>query len=62
MFSCRVFGMGIEQFVYSYFNYPNNDVKGNVSVRLVKNMGVPWVNFDSQTLSSNDYTKKSVLD
>ncbi len=46
VFSCRVLGMGIEQFVYSYLEYPNVPVKGNVSAQLLMNVTVPWINID----------------
>ena len=46
VFSCRVLGMGIEQFVYSYLNFPDVPVIDDVSSQLIKDVYVPWVNCD----------------
>lgn len=43
VFSCRVLGMGIEQYVYSYLDFPTIPINGEVSVQLVKNKYVPWI-------------------
>ena len=58
VFSCRVLGMGIEQFVYSYLKYPNVTVKGNVSTQLEMNVSVPWVNVD-KIATQGDNAKKN---
>ena len=46
LFSCRILGMGIEQFIYSFLNYPKVLVKGTVSTPLDKDTKVPWINID----------------
>ena len=38
VFSCRVLGMGIEQFVYSYLNFPDVPVIDDVSSQLIKDV------------------------
>nr|WP_297767126.1 DUF6492 family protein [uncultured Butyrivibrio sp.] len=42
-FSCRVMGMGIEQYVYNKLGCPDIEVKGPVSVELKKDMAVDWI-------------------
>ena len=44
LFSCRILGMGIEQYVYSFLNYPKIEICGEVASNLKKNYIPPWVN------------------
>ena len=41
VFSCRTMGMGIEQYIYAYLNYPHLDIVGPVSGSVSKELGKP---------------------
>lgn len=41
VFSCRTMGMGIEQYIYAYLNYPHLDIVGPVSGNVSKTSGKP---------------------
>ena len=43
LFSCRVLGMGIEQFVYAKLNFPTLNVNGVVVNPVEKNVSVSWI-------------------
>ncbi len=43
LFSCRVLGMGIEQYVFEKLGYPDFDIKQPVAVTLKKGEVVPWI-------------------
>ena len=43
LFSCRILGMGIEQFVYSRLNYPKIKINGETAVLLQKNFYPDWI-------------------
>ncbi|MCR5421881.1 MAG: glycosyltransferase [Lachnospiraceae bacterium] len=43
LFSCRVLGMGIEQYVYNLLGCPEFEVKSPVAGRLSDNAPVPWI-------------------
>lgn len=46
VYSCRVMGMGIEQYVYNKLGCPDFEVKEPVSVKLEKNKTVDWITED----------------
>ena len=46
LFSCRVIGMGIEQYVYNHLGCPEFEIKGKVSVGLESGKEVPWIKED----------------
>ncbi len=48
LFSCRVLGMGIEQFVYNKLGCPEFEVKGDVAVELRRDMQVDWITEDKE--------------
>ncbi len=54
LFSCRVLGMGIEQFVYNKLGCPEFEVKEPVSVRLEKDRVVDWITEDCETEIDHD--------
>lgn len=63
LFSCRTMGMGIEQYVYSYFNFPNIQIVEPVSGSLEKGITPKYINQikkDHQIEVSNNL-EKSVL-
>ncbi len=43
LFSCRVLGMGIEQYIYNKLGCPDIEVKPNVSIELSKNKDINWI-------------------
>ena len=43
LFSCRVLGMGIEQYIYNKLGCPDFEVEEPVSVKLQKNQKVDWI-------------------
>ena len=43
LFSCRVMGMGLEQYVYAYLGWPSFKVKEPVASKLISNENVPWI-------------------
>ena len=54
LFSCRVLGMGIEQFVYNKLGCPSFDVKEPVSVKLSTEKAVDWISEADGTAISED--------
>ncbi|SES00671.1 FkbH-like domain-containing protein [Butyrivibrio fibrisolvens] len=48
LFSCRVLGMGIEQFIYNKLGCPEFEVKGDVAVELQKDASVDWITEDKE--------------
>lgn len=49
LFSCRVLGMGIEQYVYNKLGCPDFEVKTPVSVELKKDSDISWITEDEDT-------------
>ena len=43
LFSCRILGMGVEQYVYSLLNEPSIDIKGEVSVELKSGAEINYI-------------------
>lgn len=58
LFSCRVLGMGIEQYVYNKLGCPDFEVKEPVSVRLLKEDNVTWITEDIEHEVEEDTGKK----
>ncbi len=61
-FSCRIMGMGIEQYVYSKLSYPKLTIQGPVSGTLDKDVCPLWINISSSqeetsSLESASHTK-----
>ncbi|WP_024866241.1 DUF6492 family protein [Butyrivibrio sp. FCS014] len=54
LFSCRVLGMGIEQFVYNRLGCPEFEVKGDVAVELKKDVSVDWITEDKELEQSDE--------
>ena len=57
VFSCRILGMGVEQFVYSFLGYPKIEIKEPVAVKLKKDFSPKWINQKCLD-SSNENGKK----
>ena len=47
LFSCRILGMGIEQYVYSYLNFPKIKVQGEVAAHLEEGNSPDWIEIDN---------------
>nr|WP_297705541.1 DUF6492 family protein [uncultured Butyrivibrio sp.] len=58
LFSCRVIGMGIEQYIYNLLGCPDFEIKGKISVPLEKNKEVTWIKEDSDNEISSDFEKE----
>ncbi|MCM1160230.1 MAG: glycosyltransferase [Roseburia sp.] len=43
LFSCRIMGMGVEQYVYGKIGYPNIDILAPVASTLEKGQKIPWI-------------------
>ena len=57
LFSCRILGMGVEQFLYKYLNNPKIEIVGNVASDL-KSMDPDWIEIVDY-IDINPVTKKS---
>ncbi len=60
LFSCRVLGMGIEQYVYGKLGYPAFEVKQPVAARLVPNGETPWIceDYDREIRTDQEVKKR----
>ncbi|MCR4656507.1 MAG: HAD-IIIC family phosphatase, partial [Lachnospiraceae bacterium] len=54
LFSCRVLGMGIEQYAYNLLGCPDFTVKGKIAIELSKDKEVPWIKEDHGAEVSDD--------
>ncbi len=54
LFSCRVLGMGIEQYAYNLLGCPDFSVKGKVASELSKGKETPWIKEDQGAEISED--------
>lgn len=52
LFSCRILGMRVEQYVYGKINYPDIDILGPVASTLEKGQEVPWISEGTEVESS----------
>lgn len=59
-FSCRILGLGIEQWVYAQLNFPEIKAIGNVVVALTKDYIPQWINLkqDNKKTSMETTSKK----
>lgn len=61
LFSCRVLGMGIEQYVYNKLGCPDFEIKEPVSVRLEKEKPVDWITEEEELEIREDSAKKGMV-
>ena len=64
LFSCRTIGMGVEQFVYAFLEFPDLEIVGEVVTRLDEENKPDWIRLseDAQALfPEQSEQKKSVL-
>lgn len=54
LFSCRVLGMGIEQYIYNKLGSPDFEVKEPVSAKLTKGNAVDWISEAVEQEITND--------
>ncbi|MBO6241715.1 MAG: HAD-IIIC family phosphatase [Butyrivibrio sp.] len=55
LFSCRILGMGVEQYVYNKLGCPKFEINGDVSIALLNDKSVPWIKEDISSEIENDY-------
>ncbi len=53
LFSCRTIGQGVEQYVYSYLNYPYLNIIGEVVNQVTKTPAPAWINNKIYTTKSH---------
>ena len=66
LFSCSIMSMGIEQYIYSYLEFPNIKIEGEVSVQLEKDKYCKWINqvkkeINNHGLTSNGNNRYKIL-
>ncbi len=65
VFSCRILGMGVEQWVYAELGYPDIEVVGEVAAELNKTDKPEWINntasVQKETVASSDKTPKLIV-
>lgn len=54
LFSCRVLGMGIEQYIYNKLGNPAFEVKEKVSIKLESSKEVPWIKESDEEVIHKD--------
>ena len=59
LFSCRVLGMGVEQYVYNMLGCPDFKVSGSVSVTLEKEKDIPWIREDTGSEVTKDTIREN---
>ena len=52
LFSCRILGMGVEQYIYEKLGFPHIDVKEPVTTKLIKDKRTTWISekYDEEIL------------
>lgn len=58
LFSCRVLGMGIEQYIYNLLGCPEFEIKAPVSVALEKNKVIDYITEEENKKITEDSSKK----
>lgn len=60
LFSCRVLGMGVEQYVYNMLGCPDFNIEKPVAVQLEKDKEVPWIteSFDEEISEDKQINKR----
>ncbi len=56
LFSCRVLGMGLEQYIYNMLGCPDFDVAEPVASKLEKDKDIPWITEDTGSEIKQDKT------
>lgn len=57
LFSCRILGFGIENYVYNKLNCPDIDITGEVATELVKNVNIDWISEKEMSLTGKNQHK-----
>lgn len=52
-FSCRILGLGVEQWIYAKLNFPQIDVLENVATKLTKNICPEWIKSKTSEVQSS---------
>jgi FkbH-like protein len=53
LFSCRILGMGVEQYIYSRMGYPDFEIAEPVASKLSKEGSSPWISEDTGKTASS---------
>ena len=61
LFSCRVLGMGIEQYIYNSLGCPDFEIKGPVSSELKKNCEIDWIREEKELEITEDTSMKNKI-
>ena len=63
LFSCRILGLGVEQYVYQYLGYPTLIVNGDVSSQVNDGPAPKWINstYDAKTQKKEASSKKVIF-
>ncbi len=62
VFSCRILGMGVEQWVYAELGYPDIEVVGEVAAELNKTDKPEWINRTDIVQEDNAVSKNDNMD
>lgn len=58
LFSCRILGTGLDQYIYQKLEFPSLNIVGNVSNQLVKRSTVDWISESDELVSRNNKSQK----
>ncbi|BBO67271.1 hypothetical protein DSCA_12010 [Desulfosarcina alkanivorans] len=61
LFSCRIMGMGVEQYIYEYLGFPKFDRQGETTINLKERNVVTWINARSSLLKENSGDKYNII-
>ena len=61
LFSCRVLGMGIEQYIYNLLGCPEFEIKGPVSVELKIGTPVDWIREEKELEITEDVSSRNKI-
>ncbi|MCR5106818.1 MAG: HAD-IIIC family phosphatase [Lachnospiraceae bacterium] len=59
LFSCRILGMGVEQYIYNMLGCPDFEIKTPVAASLEKNVTTPWITENTDAEITEDRIKDS---
>lgn len=60
VFSCRIIGMGIEQYVYAILHYPAVDIQAPVSGSLERDVIPQWINSSTSRITVENATQSAL--
>jgi FkbH-like protein len=57
-FSCRTINLGVEQFVYNYFNSPSIDLNGETAIQLKSDSELSWITLTDELTPEEGVVRK----